>query len=271
MEFKEIVKYYELIGSGKNVEAEEFRQSFIPDKLIKFVWLDGTTNDNKKFNTLLNQQIWISSTKNFNDPFEFKGLFLNKEELRNNGYSEDAISMYEKLFTLDDFGVACLSSNNVNYLPMWAYYTNNYQGFCIEYQIINKACIHEVLYEPKRIPIASLIIQLKQSLSEARKIGHFGSTESYKLAKIIMQNLYIKSNTWEHEKEFRIVQPINSSLGENYKLNELGLKINRIIAGIKCTEDNIQKLNKISNQIGCGNIYISKLSETDYSLIEERL
>lgn len=39
---------------------------------------------------------------------------------------------YQNIFDFSDYGITCLSSNSVDYLPMWAYYTNNHKGFCVE-------------------------------------------------------------------------------------------------------------------------------------------
>lgn len=44
-----VSEYMQLIHDGKLQEAEMIRQSTIPDKLIKFVWLDGTESDEKNY------------------------------------------------------------------------------------------------------------------------------------------------------------------------------------------------------------------------------
>lgn len=85
-----INKYFELLYKGKIKKAEQYRQSEIPTKLIKFIWLDGngTESDEKKLASLEKEEIWFSHISKLNDPYEFKGMRLDKDKLRNAGYSE---------------------------------------------------------------------------------------------------------------------------------------------------------------------------------------
>lgn len=263
-------RYFDLIGEGKEEEAELLREKDIPDKLIKFIWLNNDDTDEQKMNSLRNNQIWISSTMVLNDPFEFKGMFLNRDAFRKCHYPEEVIDKYESLLDLSKYGVCSLSANEISYLPMWAYYTNGYKGFCIEYKLMHKKGVYQVLYEPKRIPIASLIFQFKEKM-DALQRRECSKGECETLGLKMMRNLYIKSNTWKHEKEYRIVQFIDRKKGENFDISSLGLKVERIIAGINCSEENRNKLNEISNEIGCGNAYDSYLNERDYFLDIKRM
>lgn len=45
-------EYLQLLFEGKMDEAKNVRLSTIPDKLIKFIWLDGSKTDDKKFLSL---------------------------------------------------------------------------------------------------------------------------------------------------------------------------------------------------------------------------
>ena len=144
---------------------------------------------------------------------------------------------------------------------MWAYYTNNHKGFCVEYEVIKKNCIHEVLYEPERIKVASLIIECIKAI----KSGQKEKADLY--AKIFLQNLFIKAKSWEHEKEYRIVYQIDkNSKGMNVPVYKLGMRTSRIVACINCSEDNKKKLNEISKSLGLGNVYISKIHPEEYKM-----
>lgn len=158
-----IDEYFQLLLEGKEQEAEEARISTIPDKLIKFIWLDESEKDDLKFFTLKRDEMWIAHKDSLNDPYEYKGMLIDKEKFIEAGYPIETIKKYQTIFDINDYGVTCLSSNSIDYLPMWAYYTNNHKGFCVEYEVIKKDCIHEVLYEPERIKVASLIIECKKS------------------------------------------------------------------------------------------------------------
>ena len=164
-------------------------------------------------------------------------------------YTNSAKLRYQTIFDFKDYGVTCLSSNSIDYLPMWAYYTNNRKGFCVEYEVIKKDCIHEVLYEPESIKVASLIIEYIKAINSGQK------EKAYCYSKIISQNLFIKTKSWEHEKEYRIVYPLDkNSKGMNVPVRKLGMRTSRIVAGMNCSEDNKKKLNEISNSLGLGNI-----------------
>ena len=244
-----INEYFKLLLEGKKQEAEKIRISTIPNKLIKFISLDESENDDLKFLTLKRDEIWFAHKDSLNDPYEYKGMLIDKEKFIKAGYSFETIEKYQTIFDLNDYGVTCLSSNSIDYLPMWAYYTNNHKGFCIEYEVIKKDCIHEVLYEPERIKIASLIIEYIEAIRSRQK------EKASCYAKIISQNLFIKTKSWEHEKEYRIVYPLDkNSKGMNVPVRKLGMRTSRIVAGMNCSEDNKKKLNEISNSLGLGNI-----------------
>ena len=244
-----INEYFQLLLEGKEQEAEKVRISTIPNKLIKFISLDESENDEFKFLSLKNDEIWFANKNSLNDPYEYKGMLIDKEKFIKAGYPIKTIEKYQTIFDLNDYGVTCLSSNSIDYLPMWAYYANNRKGFCVEYEVIKKDCIHEVLYEPESIKVASLIIEYIKAINSGQK------EKAYCYSKIISQNFFIKAKSWEHEKEYRIVYPLDkNSKGMNVPVRKLGMRTSRIVAGMNCSEDNKKKLNEISNSLGLGNI-----------------
>lgn len=259
-----IDEYFQLLFEGKMGEAKDVRLSTIPDKLIKFIWLDGSATDDKKFLSLKRNEIWFAQKDFLNDPYEYKGMLLDRQKMSEAGYPIDIIDYYQTLFDFSAYGITCLSSNNIDYLPMWAYYTNNHKGFCVEYEVIKKDCIHEVLYEPERIKVASLIFQSREAIKKAIISGQREQADFY--STIFLQNLFIKAKSWEHEKEYRIVYPLNNSVGMNVLVSKLGMRISRIVAGINCSENDVVRLNEISNELGLGNVYKSRVHSEKYTI-----
>lgn len=258
-------EYFSYIREGKLDEAEKVRKASVPDKLIKYVSLAENKDDNKKkFDTLENKSLWFSNIRKVNDPYEFQGIILDEQQLREKGYTQEDIEYYKSMLDFKDYGIACFSSNQPDFLPMWAYYTNNHKGFCVEYDVIKKDIIHEVMYEPKRIKIASFIFQIIDAYKRAMKTGDKNEIKKY--LKMLMQELYIKSDSWSHEKEWRIVYQIGDEDGKNIPLNNIGLRTNRIIAGINCSKENLTELNRISNVLGLGNVYNSELDSVGYTI-----
>ena len=186
---------------------------------------------------------------------------LDRNKMHNAGYSNDIIDYYQQLFDFSDYGITCLSVNSIDYLSMWVYYTNNHKGFCVEYEAIKKDCIHEVLYEPERIKVASLIFQCRDAIKKAITLGQREQAEFY--STLLFTN---KAESWEQEKEYRIVYPLDNSIGMNVSVGDLGLRTSRIIAGINCSENNIIKLNDISNELGLGSVYKSRIHSEKYTL-----
>lgn len=84
---------------------------------------------------------------------------------------------------------------------------------------------------------------------------------------LFLQNLFIKAKSWEHEKEYRIVYPLDeNSKGMNVPIHRLGMRTSRIVAGINRSEDNKKKLNEISNSLGLGNVYTSRIHPEQYTI-----
>ena len=75
-----INEYFQLLLEGKEQEAEKVRISTIPNKLIKFIWLDESEKDDLKFLTLKKDEMWFANKDLLNDPYEYKGMLIDKEK-----------------------------------------------------------------------------------------------------------------------------------------------------------------------------------------------
>ncbi len=265
-------KYLSLLYDKKFDEALQYRMNRVPKKLLKFVSLnDDSTDNDKKFLSLRTNMAWFSPVKSLNDPYEFLCMYIDKKKLKEHNYSDDFISGFENLFKqqIDEWDILSLSNSGVDSLPMWAYYTNNSKGFCIEYDVENPMAIFPVSYEPKRIPIASIIANFFNEFCKMMEKGEETNPEVEFYALVLRYQLYSKHISWKHEKEFRIIYPhdLSSEYGQNVNINKLGIKANRIIAGIDCSDENKNQLNIISNELGLGDIYEAKISDTEYTVV----
>ena len=52
----------------------------------------------------------------------------------------------------------------------------------------------------------------------------------------------------------------------NIPVSNLGLRTSRIVAGINCSINDIVRLNEISNELGLGNVYKSRVHSEKYTL-----
>lgn len=268
----DVNRYFQLLLNGKIDEANKVRHESIPGKLIKFVSLseEDSKGNESKLESLKSGSIWISDISHVNDPYEFKGLYLKKQEMREAGFSDKDIDYYEELFDLTkEFGISCLSANSIDYLPMWAYYANNHDGFVIEYDVVKKDALYEVQYEPKRVGLAKLILEMFKETKKAIHKDGVPGAYLQGLMNIFMLILYMKSDTWKHEKEYRIIYPLPKNLmkpGVNVPIYKLGLKVNRVVCGVNCSDDNFSKINDICKSLGLEKANKSQISQTKYGL-----
>lgn len=266
-------EYFTLLEQREINIAEEYRKSIIPKTLYKYIPLGKNEESNKKrFHSLMNNKAWVTPIEYLNDPYEFSCMYIDRERLLEAGYSNTDIDCFNRLFSslINRWDVLALSYAGVNCLPMWAYYTNNFQGFCVEYEVKNPSAIFPISYEPNRVPVARLILEslrtFKDMFDKHEKTGP--DAEFY--ASIIRYQMFMKHESWKHEHEYRIIYPHNpkSEKGQNVELADLGLKTKRIIAGLYCSETNKNELTRISNKLGCGDIYCCKLSNEQFTFLE---
>lgn len=269
-------KYYQLIYDGKLNEAEQIRHETIPKVLSKFIALSNDENENeKRFHSLESNQIWISSIDAYNDPFEFRTFYVDDAIVKAGGYDTSWRKAYQK-WIYDDWkkaGVASLSENSFQSLPMWAYYSNNHSGFCIEYNVVDESKIWAVAYADKRIEFAgklcNLLIDSFNNIDE-NNVVHLTPEMRCTLAVMKMQ-LYSKHSSWEHEKEYRIIADLKDGQnGFNLDLSVAGLQVKRVIAGLNCKKEHIDRLQKISSCVFGKNIVKLKLDMfcNEYALLE---
>lgn len=262
-------KYLSLLQERKLDEAEQYRKESIPKKLIKFFSLsDDSGSNRKKLQTLENKEMWISSIDALNDPYEFSCMYVDRKRLCEAGWPDNVISSFEALLgqSQKTWGVASLSGNTFNCLPMWAYYANNHRGYCVEYDVIRSDNIHAISYELNRVGLATILADFFLAFQKMTDAGKDDDPEVEFYANIIMQQLFMKHISWSHEKEYRVVYNLNCQMGRNVPLNAVGLKASKIVAGINCTEDHFLALQEISGKIGCGQVDRAKTSETEYIL-----
>lgn len=127
-------------------------------------------------------------------------------------------------------------------MPMWAYYANNHQGFCVEYKLseTQKNLIYPVFYEDKRIKGNWIIGNL---LASYEKMNTSMSGEKKEDFYFYLQTLFltssIKHTSWRHEKEYRII-----NMSEQYH----SLPPNKIYIGAKCKDEYKEQLINIGKE-----------------------
>ena len=249
---------------------------YIPDTLYKYFSLTDDVDLNaKKLNTLRQQKVFMSDAKYLNDPFDNKAYFYNPEELKkyerlaiHNGKIIDDFSTYSK--------VTALTSNNVNWMPMWAHYANNHAGFCVSYDMKSNVqlsgCTFPIQYTDQRIDITSLMDeQVKSVIQEIEKQSRVGKKQIMidDLSIVFLISLFgnLKHTSWSYENEFRCTAGATAE-GMPY----IAAKPKEIYVGMKCLPTHKEKLFEIATKLGIP-IYKMAFDELsfDFNLIPRSL
>jgi len=209
MELEDYAIYLHLIENRKYSEAADFKNSKIPNSLFKYYSFDNNYPDlnNSKIEYLKAGKVYLSTLypSPFNDPFEGNFLIFNEKELKRKKWDRNLI---EKYYTslVKKWYVSCLSNTNEQNMPMWAYYANNHNGFCVKYEFSDeqKKYIFPVSYEEKRQSANSIITRLLTSMYKLKANGKL-SGEDRVLLQILFLSMTAKHISWSHEKEYRII------------------------------------------------------------------
>lgn len=160
----------------------------------------------------LNRELYFANALKFNDPFEcnpaidYKPAELRKYLLgiaKKKGINVSSSHISEQMREYKEFGFQneyqkymtqhigiCCMSKRPDIITQWAYYAENGEGFCIEYEVGNfekVGCI-EVEYRDTR-PIVDIV--------------KFENEKTYQ-SKALLEIISCKAIDWAHEEEVRL-------------------------------------------------------------------
>lgn len=274
----EFEEYLKLIFTRKLDEAIDYRKQNMPEKLYKYVSLSKSIECSKdkqqcnniedlnemKFNALRNHHIWMSRFDNLNDPYEYKAMYLKRAELANKGWPLEILDGYiNKMKAV--YLISSFTKNIVDNMPMWAHYSNNHQGFCIEYNVLNPKIVFPISYEEERFGLASILTTIFNLTHRIFKGEIDENDEEFQFTMTLITHFgLIKHKTWQYENEYRIIQ---ADLGGNkagalVPSIKVGLDVNSIFVGSQCSDENRDELIKIANDIKV-NIYEMYLDDDE--------
>ncbi len=244
-----------------------------PDYLYKFVSLvddpSGKNGENeKRFHSLENDTIWFSVPGKMNDPYEFRGLYIDYDKLQQEGVSKEEINDLQRMFE-EDYILSSFSHGLYSF-PMWAHYANDHRGYCVKYQVLDDKQVRRVLYENLR-PDATEGI--KKAIETNKKLKDIEMTPEiksllmnlqYMLLQVFEQNYTVKHNSWSYEDEYRIIAERTdqgNAYGQNVPVKDVGLKTEAIYVGYKSGE--YDRIKEIADKLGVP-CYRCKLGQKDY-------
>lgn len=203
--------YINLILSGNPHDANRYKAAFIPNRLYKYYSLgDDPALNELKLETLSRGEVYLSKMEEFNDPFEGKALYFNKSLLEEKGWSRSLIETVSDTLR-NNYRIACFcnAEEKEQNMPMWAYYANNHQGFCVEhtFNLDYMTFLYPVSYEPKRILADKLMTTFINDMFDATQNHAPLSQEAKERMLLLYLTNIIKHKSWEHEREIRAVIP----------------------------------------------------------------
>lgn len=246
----------------------------LPKKLFRYITLgeDGNKND-MRFKTLENNELWLSRADCLNDPFEGYNLYYSEEfpfdadlgessiKSRKESWAEFTEQARKKFFI-------CSFSQDYRIAPMWAHYTGNHKGFCVEYELVDKSNFYQVQYWASKFDVAFDMERLQKNYF----LGELTQEECFKTLKDLHRYwCSIKGVDWKYEREVRAIIDIddNNICGLNKKIDEVGLAIKGIYIGTNCSEVNKNKLRNIANNL---NVFVKQMAPDyngDWSIMKE--
>jgi hypothetical protein len=133
----------------------------------------------------------------------------------------------------DETKVACFSER-WDSLPMWAHYTDQHQGFCIEYDLSKEsegktAPLFPVIYTKALVPLDIT----NDLLNLPGNSGH-----------LAIKAAIFKNKDWSYEREWRLV----FYTGDDQKIEIKGYPIKAIYLGTKITDEHKIQLIQLSKK-----------------------
>jgi len=269
-----------------------------PNVIYKYRYLD---DEGHILDMIKKGEIWLSSARNFNDPFDtaithrFDELYDNKiaedwaravvkrempyltpdeiekcvskklTEIRNNpdDYIEKA---KERIIEIqyNKFGICSFSESNNNIL-LWSHYARNHTGVCIGFDtevIINYA--NQIAEKEKELLD---LVKVKYS-NEYPKFSLFKSALNKDDLTDIFNLLYTKSSDWSYEKEYRLIYWEKTNFGI-----QLGSKaISEVILGCCITPEHRENILEICSSLdNSPSVYQANKSHKEFSIELEKI
>jgi hypothetical protein len=266
----ELRRYLDLLFSIGFEESDNYKNTLLPNKLYKYFPLDDNSESDhnlRLFRSILKEELWLSSHRNFKDLLEFKSLYINKDNMNANNYDANIIEKVERFYELTKSTVlvSCFTKKYDN-MAMWSHYSNEHRGYCVEYEILNKRNFYPVIYKFDPQDAHQMLVLMIDTFREIiRQEKNTELNENYKvlenLQMTIISLLYLNYSTkkteWDYEEEVRIIYSEEKPLEVNgmlYDYSKLRIDPKRIILGYNCTDQNEGVLRAVAQRIGVTNI-----------------
>lgn len=241
-------KYITLIENADtrgSYSPKEYKQRFVPKRVYKYLPLDPIDLKYKRLQGLLDGKIWASGPDYLNDPFEYKCLIYETRK-------EDEGDFYSEVLSHNTvFSVTTSKTNKL----MWAQYADSHRGICLEFEVEDTDYIYPVTYIGEKIDCTKEFQEWLNIKDGILKMPNARiSAKERACLESIRRIMFYKDSAWRHEKEFRIVvrnywEKADDSIGFMCPIQDMRLKLKRIIIGYRCQEHNRRLIREVVEAI----------------------
>lgn len=142
------------------------------------------------------------------------------------------------------FGVSCFTERPDNML-MWAHYADKHTGICVEYNFgkLFSGSPSSLLF-PVNYTKCRPIIPLEKIIDFTEGNMTVNKENLNLILSDIMESLIAKSDIWQYEKEWRLIQNIKNEGDRKIRLP----LISGIYCGINISDENLQKITELAEK-----------------------
>lgn len=193
-------EYFSYDGDDANAYKEKFVSDSLENGLIyKFVSLtDNNALNQVKINCLINDTVWASFYKYFDDQTELKMQVNYYKVARKTGRSLQSVKMLTDLMR-ELYDIVCFTNRVDDY--MWKYYSNEGRGICLCFRVNDFDKFFPIEYIDKKK------FDLTQSVINSINNNDKGSPINSRVSKeAALYPLVLKDMNYINESEIRVFE-----------------------------------------------------------------
>lgn len=184
-------------------KIEYLKNLITENSIFKFIqFSDDVGLNNQKLTALKNGLLWFSHHRYLNDPSEYEMAYDKKRVCKKTGMPESDIDF--AFGTQKDLYELC-SFTYENNEYMWSQYSNNGNGFCIEFGVNNYDLLYPVIYcDKSEFNFTEMIIRSILLLKKSPKLL-FETNDPVSILRYILKNPMNGKLNSADEKEVRML------------------------------------------------------------------
>ena len=240
-----------VIPKFTNEQLQKHEEEIMGNQLSGFVWQASSDLKNgKMFFNLKGKEIKnllkrIKNAKDIQRKYKIANNFF--KEIGATGFSSPKGQVKSLNSLLDNVGIFSLSENPLSKL-MWSHYSSNHEGLAFGFEANQGSDLdNEEYFQPINYSDKPLNLDLSKGVMNGVTYyqDESGQLRSKAYVQIkdqqVQKILFTKTKEWAYEKEWRYMR-------QEFGSYDLPGNLTRIIFGLKCNSENIQRYIKLCKE-----------------------